>query len=174
MNQVKIQKWLLIYGNSGATKVDSAVSAVMYDTQTEAVEAARDYAADDARAHGVEVKEKAGCNGLPEFVYIETADGTLITYRVISYAVTFPGTVYGDSTADTRGMGLQELATALGLSPLQIINLNEIGEQIKDGLGGYQENADTLTPMEDTYLRRWLAAEGMDIERLETSEGEED
>ena len=74
MNQ--IQMWLLIYGHSGAATVDSAVSAVMYDTQTEAVEAARDYAADDARAHGVEVKEKVGCNGRPEFVYVETADGT--------------------------------------------------------------------------------------------------
>ena len=88
MNQVKIQKWLLIYGHSGAATVDSAVSAAMYDTQLAAVEAARVYAADDARAHGVEVKEKGGCNGLPEFVYVETADGTLITYRVISYAVT--------------------------------------------------------------------------------------
>ena len=39
MNQVKIQKWLLIYGHSGAATVDSAVSAVMYDTQLAAVEA---------------------------------------------------------------------------------------------------------------------------------------
>ena len=173
MNQVKIQKWLLIYGHSGAATVDSAVSAVMYDTQTEAVEAARGYAADDARAHGVEVKEKGGSNGLPEYVYVETAGGTLITYRVISYAVTVPGYVYGDPTADTRGMGLQELAIALGLSPLQITGLNEIGERIKDGAEGYLDVSDSLTPMEDTYLRRWLAAEGIDIERLETSEGNE-
>ena len=122
----------------------------------------------------MEVKEKGGSNGLPEYVYVETADGTLITYRVISYAVTVPGYAYGDPTADTRGMGLQELAIALGLTGLQIVNLHEIGELIKDGVGGgYLDYADTLAPNEDTYLRRWLAAEGIDIERLETSEGEE-
>ena len=75
--------------------------------------------------------------------------------------------------ADTRGMGLQELAIALELSPLQITGLNEIGERIYVGDEGYLDVADSLTPMEDAYLRRWLAAEGIDIERLETSEGDE-
>lgn len=79
----------------------------------------------------------------------------------------------GNCHADKRGMGLQELAIALGLSPLQITGLNEIGERIKDGDEGYLDVSDSLTPMEDTYLRRWLAAEGIDIERLETSEGDE-
>lgn len=172
MNSTTIQKWLLLYAHSGAT-VDSAVSAAIYDTQLAAVEAARVYAADYARAHGVEVKEKGGCNGLPEYVYVETPDGNIITYRIVSYPVTVHGYVYGDTTADIRDMGLQELAIALGLSPLQITNLNEIGSQIKDDVGAYLDYVESLSPTEDVYLRHWLAAEGIEIERLETSEGED-
>ncbi len=170
MNE-EIKKWLVVFGDTGADSATSVCSAVMYDSQIEAVEAAREHADEDAETLAETVREKGDRNGLPDTIYVETSEGRIVSYRILEQAITPEHA--NDPTADTRGMGLQELAIALGISPLQITSLNEIGEQIKDGDEGYLDVADSLTPMEDTYLRRWLAAEGIGIERLETSEGDE-
>lgn len=59
-------------------------------------------------------------------------------------------------SALTEPLGLQGLAVALDLTPLQITQLNEIGSQIEDGYETYNSVCDSLSREEDTYLRKWL------------------
>ena len=59
-------------------------------------------------------------------------------------------------SALTEPLGLQGLAVALELTPLQITQLNEIGSQIEDGYETYNSVCDSLSREEDTYLRKWL------------------
>ena len=60
-------------------------------------------------------------------------------------------------------MGLQELAVALRLTPLQVIQLNEIGSQIDEGYETYLSVRDSLSRAENVYLRKWLTNAGMDF-----------
>ncbi len=59
-------------------------------------------------------------------------------------------------SALTEPLGLQGLAVALELTPLQITQLNEIGSQIEDGYETYNSVCDSLSREEDAYLRKWL------------------
>ena len=60
-------------------------------------------------------------------------------------------------------LGLQELAVALRITPLQVIQLNEIGSQIDEGYETYLSVRDSLSRAEDVYLRKWLTNAGMDF-----------
>ena len=56
---------------------------------------------------------------------------------------------------------LQEMAIGLNLTNLQIVALNEMGENIKKGDEDYFSVEDSLSEQEDEYLRAWLNNEGI-------------
>lgn len=59
---------------------------------------------------------------------------------------------------------LQKLALVdLRLTNLQVIQLNEMGSQIKDGLGTYNDYAESLSNEEAVYLFAWLENEGIKV-----------
>lgn len=59
---------------------------------------------------------------------------------------------------------LQKLAIVdLRLSNLQIVQLNEIGSQIAEGMATYQEMAESLSNEEAVYLFAWLENEGIKV-----------
>jgi len=59
---------------------------------------------------------------------------------------------------------LQKLAIVdLGLSNLQVVQLNEIGSQIAEGRATYQEMAESLSNEEAVYLFAWLENEGIKV-----------
>ena len=63
---------------------------------------------------------------------------------------------------------LQKLAIVdLRLSNLQVVQLNEIGSQIADGMATYQEMAESLSNEEAVYLFAWLENEGIKVEKAE-------
>ncbi len=63
---------------------------------------------------------------------------------------------------------LQKLALVdLRLSNLQIVQLNEIGSQIAEGMATYQEMAESLSNEEAVYLFAWLENEGIKVEKVE-------
>ena len=55
---------------------------------------------------------------------------------------------------------LQAMAIGLNLTNLQIVALNEMGENIKKGDEDYFSVEDSLSEQEDEYLRAWLNTEG--------------
>lgn len=55
----------------------------------------------------------------------------------------------------------------LGLTNLQVVQLNEIGSQIADGVATYQEMAECLSNEEAVYLFAWLENEGIKVEKVE-------
>ena len=59
---------------------------------------------------------------------------------------------------------LQALAIGLHLTNLQIVALNEMGQDILDGKGDYQSVAESLETNEDKYLRYWLENYGKEID----------
>ena len=64
--------------------------------------------------------------------------------------------IIAEVSAMVEPIGLQGLAVALDLTPLQVTKLNEIGSQIEDGYETYNSVCDSLSREEDTYLRKWL------------------
>lgn len=63
---------------------------------------------------------------------------------------------------------LQKLAIVdLRLSNLQVVQLNEIGSQIAEGMATYQEMAESLSNEEAVYLFAWLENEGIKVEKVE-------
>ena len=56
---------------------------------------------------------------------------------------------------------LQAMAIGLNLTNLQIVALNEMGENIKKGDEDYFSVEDSLSEQEDEYLRAWLNNEGI-------------
>ena len=56
---------------------------------------------------------------------------------------------------------LQTMAIGLNLTNLQIVALNEMGENIKKGDEDYFSVEDSLSEQEDEYLRAWLNNEGI-------------
>ena len=65
---------------------------------------------------------------------------------------------------DGKRWNLQKLALVdLGLSNLQVVQLNEIGSQIADGMATYQEMAESLSNEEAVYLFAWLENEGIKV-----------
>lgn len=59
---------------------------------------------------------------------------------------------------------LQKLAIVdLRLSNLQVVQLNEIGSKIADGVATYQEMAECLSNEEAVYLFAWLENEGIKV-----------
>lgn len=63
---------------------------------------------------------------------------------------------------------LQKLALVdLGLTNLQVVQLNEIGSQIADGMATYQEMAECPSNEEAVYLFAWLENEGIKVEKAE-------
>lgn len=53
-------------------------------------------------------------------------------------------------------LGLQALAVELRLTPLQITELNSIGETIQDGVETLDSIKDTLSEAEFRYLKKWV------------------
>ena len=65
---------------------------------------------------------------------------------------------------DGKRWNLQKLALEdLRLSNLQVVQLNEIGSQIADGMATYQEMAESLSNEEAVYLFAWLENEGIKV-----------
>ena len=63
---------------------------------------------------------------------------------------------------------LQKLAIVdLRLSNLQVVQLNEIGSQIAEGMATYQEMAESLSNEEAVYLFAWLENEGIKVSKAE-------
>ena len=57
-------------------------------------------------------------------------------------------------------LGIQETAVVLGLSPLQVCQLNEIGEQIQEGYESFEGIEDSLSRAERIYLKAWIKTYG--------------
>ena len=53
-------------------------------------------------------------------------------------------------------MTLQELAISNGLTNIQIVALNGIGQDIADGKDWYESYEGTLSEAEDAYLKKWI------------------
>lgn len=69
---------------------------------------------------------------------------------------------------DGKRWNLQKLALVdLRLSNLQVVQLNEIGSQIADGMATYQEMAESLSNEEAVYLFAWLENEGIKVTKGE-------
>lgn len=65
---------------------------------------------------------------------------------------------------DGKRWNLQKLALVdLGLTNLQVVQLNEMGAQIEDGMSTYQELAESLSNEEAVYLFAWLENEGIKV-----------
>ena len=112
-------------------------------------------------------------------ITIETkADGTMpdeecIREAVLAYhrtsiaEITVADTTKAEPKKKADGRwNLQELGIVdLGLSNLQIVQLNELGSQISDGQETYQSVVGSLTNEEAVYLFAWLENEGIDVSK---------